>query len=475
VADPVRRRSGTGPPGHSPGPGHQDVNGSVTDAIAAYHDLLTDGVAADSQGQLDTQLRSRGLYFGDRPLCTVLRPRFMSPAQHRALQAGVARVIRAFGRAHEAAMADAELRRQFGLEDWEERLIAWDPGFTEPSPTSRLDAFFLDDESLRFTEYNAETPAGAGYNDALSTVFYGLPVMRRFLRRYDVRPLPARHGVLRVLLDAYEQWSGRGEPPVIGILDWRDVPTFSEFVLFRDYFREQGLRCEIVDPREVEYVGGKLRAGDLTLSLLYKRVLLSELVTREGVDTPVLRAVHDRAVCMVNPVRCKLLHKKTSLAVLSDERNRRLFNAEEREAIDAHIPWTRRVEERHTTFRDARVDLIPFLLRSRDFLVLKPSDDYGGAGIVLGWEVDHSTWEGAVQKAMTSPYIAQERIVLPYECYPSLVDGRVTFQDRMLDTAPFVAHGESVDGCLTRLSTAALLNVTAGGGSTVPTFVVEKR
>jgi hypothetical protein len=30
-------------------------------------------------------------------------------------------------------------------------------------------------------------------------------------------------------------------------------------------------------------------------------------------------------------------------------------------------------------------------------------------------------------------------------------------------------------GCLTRLSTASLLNVTAGGGSTVPTFVVDKR
>ena len=44
----------------------------------------------------------------------------------------------------------------------------------------------------------------------------------------------------------------------------------------------------------------------------------------------------------------------------------------------------------------------------------------------------------------------------------------------MLDTAPFVCHGDYVDGCLTRLSTAALLNVTAGGGSTVPTFVVER-
>jgi hypothetical protein len=451
------------------------VNPSAADAIAAYHELLTDDVAADSQAQLDTQLRARGLYFGDRPLCTVVRPRLMSPAQHRGLQGGVARIARAFARAHDAAMDDPELRAQFGLEAWEEQLIAADPGFAEPSPTSRLDAFFLDDGSLRFTEYNAETPAGAGYNDALSTVFYGLPVMRRFLRRYDVRPLPARHGVLRVLLDAYEQWARRREAPAIAILDWRDVPTFSEFLLFREYFQEQGLACEIVDPRETEYRDGRLRAGAFGITLVYKRVLLNELVTREGMDTPVLRAVRDGAVCMVNPVRCKLLHKKTSLAVLSDERNAHLFGPEDRQAIEAHIPWTRRVEERRTNFHGRAVDLIPFMLRGRDHLVLKPSDDYGGAGIVLGWEVDDAGWEAAIRRALCEPYIVQERILLPVESYPSVVDGRAIFQDRMLDTAPFVAHGESVDGCLTRLSTAALLNVTAGGGSTVPTFVVEKR
>ena len=47
--------------------------------------------------------------------------------------------------------------------------------------------------------------------------------------------------------------------------------------------------------------------------------------------------------------------------------------------------------------------------------------------------------------------------------------------NRMLDTAPFVCYGAFVEGCLTRISTAALLNVTAGGGSTVPTFLVERR
>jgi hypothetical protein len=47
--------------------------------------------------------------------------------------------------------------------------------------------------------------------------------------------------------------------------------------------------------------------------------------------------------------------------------------------------------------------------------------------------------------------------------------------DRMLDTAPFVTNGDYMDGILTRLSTATLLNVTAGGGSTVPTLVVQRR
>jgi hypothetical protein len=319
----------------------------LSDAIATFHDLMTDEIAEASQAQLETQLRSRGLYFGDRPICTVLRPRFLTPEQYRALRAGVDQVMRPFRTAYAAALADATVRAQFGLLDWEEQLLDCGPGFRDPSPASRLDAFFLED-GLRFTEYNAETPAGSAYNDALSTMFYGLPIMREFLRAYDVRPLPARHGVLHVLLDAFRQWSGGQEPPRIAILDWREVPTYSEFLLFREYFRSQGLECEIADPREVEYRGGKLWSGHLHVTLVYKRVLLSELVEREGMDNPVVRAVRDGAVCMVNPFQCKILHKKTSLAVLSDERNAALFTAGEKRAIEAFIPWTRRVEERRS-------------------------------------------------------------------------------------------------------------------------------
>jgi hypothetical protein len=449
---------------------------ALQEAIDHYHALLTDELAGETQAQLDDQLRRRGLFFGARPLCTVLRPRFLTPAQSSFLQRRVGVLLGAFDKAYRAALERADFRAQFRLFDWEERLIEHDPGIAQPSPVSRLDAFFVHERGgLRFTEYNAETPAAASYNDVLAEVFLGLPVMREFLRRFEVRPQPARQNVMHALESAYREWSGRRDRPKVAIVDWREVPTFSEFVISAEYFRSQGLECVIADPREVEYRGGRLYAEGVPVDVIYKRVLISELIDRGGMEHPIVRAVLDGAVCMVNPFRCKILHKKASLAVLSDERNARLFSPGERDAIDAHIPWTRVVEERTTMHGGRSVDLLPYIAEHRHNFVLKPNDEYGGTGIVLGWEASDETWSAALAAARGEAFVVQERIALPVEPYPSMHDGKVRFDERILDTAPFIFHGAYMDGCLTRLSTASLVNVTAGGGSSLATFVVEHR
>jgi hypothetical protein len=449
---------------------------ALQQAIDDYHALLSDDVAQETQEQLDDQLRRRGLFFGERPLCTVLRPRFLTPAQYAFLQQRVRALLPAFERAYRRAASDEQFRAQFRLTEWEEDLFRDDPGFPDPSPVSRLDAFFTHGRGgLRFTEYNAETPAAAAYNDVLAEVTYGLPVMRLFLRRYEVRPQPARHHVMHALLAAYRSWRGRRQAPSIVILDWREVPTYSEFVITAEYLRSQGLDCIIADPRDVEYREGKLYADGTHVDLIYKRVLITELVQRGGMDHPVIRAVRDRAACMVNPFRCKLLHKKASLAVLSDERNADMFAGDERAAIAAHIPWTRVVEHRHTTLHGREIDLVEHVAQQRDEFVLKPNDEYGGTGIVLGWTVGDAEWQAALRRALMEPTVVQERIALPTEAYPALVDGHVVVQERILDTAPFVFHGAFMDGCLTRLSSDPLVNVTAGGGSSLATFVVAPR
>jgi hypothetical protein len=452
------------------------------DAIQTYLDLLTDDLAAASQERLDEQQRRRGLGFGDRPLCTVLRPRFLTVDQYRFLRQRVRLLMQAFNVLHDRAVADAGFRRQFGLTPEEDELFRLDPGFACPMPTSRLDAFFLPGGAggrgegvLRFTEFNAETPAAPAYTDELADVFLTLPAMGPFLRKYRAVLQPARPGVYRALIESFAEWRGVRELPRVAILDWKEVPTFPEFVLFRDYFRKQGLECVIADPREVEYRDGKLHAGDFHVTLIYKRVLISELIERGGMNHDVIRAVRDGAVCMVNPFRCKALYKKASFAALSDEANATLFPRDQQDAILAHIPWTRVVEERQTVFDAEAIDLVPFVLNNKDRLVLKPNDDYGGKGIVLGWTVDKARWAEAVKTALSTPYIVQDRVALPEEPFPALVDGKVHVGNRMLDTAPYVVQGEYVDGCLTRIATDPLLNVSAGGGSTVPTFVIEPR
>jgi hypothetical protein len=226
----------------------------MNDAISRYHDLLADAeVAHASHAMLEDQLRRRRMIFGDRPLCTVLRPRFFSPAGFSALGRRVRALMGAFHRVHEAAMVDPRLRAQFRLADWEEQLVLADPGYQSPSPHGRLDCFQVDaTDTLALTEYNAETPAGAGFNDLLADAFAAIPVMRAFRRRYDLRPIPTRAGVATVLLDAWREFSGRWEGPRIAIADWDDVPTRIEFEIFQSYFQSLGLETVIVDPRAME-------------------------------------------------------------------------------------------------------------------------------------------------------------------------------------------------------------------------------
>jgi hypothetical protein len=446
-------------------------------AVAAYHDGLTDGLARESSEWLTARQREIGLTFGDRPLCTVIRPRFLSPVEYDALRTASAALLGAFRTAGALAQDDAAFRAQFRLTEWEEQLLSEAPRLHVASPLSRLDAFIDPADGIaRITEYNGETPAGTGYTDALAELFQALPAMRAFTEGWVVRPLPALGHLHNVLLESWHRFRGVRTMPSVAIVDWADVPTQSEFRICRDYFLGMGIPCRITTPEALTYTDGVLRDADGTaIDLIYKRVLLHELVARGGLQHPMVRAVAEGAVCMVNPFACKPLHKKASLAVLSDERNAERFSHAEQAAITTHVPWTRVVEERHTVIDGRTIDLLPWMAEQQQQLVLKPNDDYGGHGIVLGWEVDATTWQRAVAQAVAEPYIVQRRIALPSEPFPGIHEGALHLEDRIVDTAPFCWHGAWMDGCLSRISTSTLVNVTAGGGSTIPTFVVEPR
>ena len=436
-----------------------DAGLSLTDPVAAYHALLEDErLMSASAEALAAGQRERRLMFGERPLCVAIRPQLLTRARYDQAVAAAEGIFGALAALERAVLKDPGLRAELGLGPEEERLAMADPGFRHSSPSARLDSFFADE--VRFVEYNAESPAGMAYSDHLAAIFATLPVMKAFRKRYRGRFIPTRRRQLGAMLTAFRQWD-RGATPAIAIVDWEGLPTAPEFEMFKAFFEEAGVKTVICDPRALELRAGKLYAQGVAINLVYRRVLTSELLAR-GDETQALRDAYVAGVvCVVNSFRAKLLHKKMSLALLSDERYERLYTPSQRAAISRHIPWTRRV----------RREIAEDVGRRRESLVLKPNDEYGGKGVVLGWTVDQAEWEAAVEVATTQSYVVQEAVEIPRIPFPIILDG-LRYIDLAVDLDPYLFGGRA-GGFMTRVSAAALLNVTAGAGSVVPTFVVE--
>jgi uncharacterized circularly permuted ATP-grasp superfamily protein len=450
-------------------------------AIAHYHALLDADTARATQQQLNDEQRARNLFVGDRPLVSVLRPRFITADQYALIQRACGLVAGAAQRLAPTLIEDAALRADLALTPEEERLIAMHPGYEEASAHSRMDTFLtVDGSSLQFVEYNAESPAAIAYEDVLSDVFEQLPAMRRFAERYQLSKLPARQRLLETLLSAWRAFGG-SRAPTIAILDWKGLPTHSEFLLFQQYFREHNLAAVICSPDELSYADGQLYANmdgqRIPIDLVYKRVLTSEFLMHYGDEVfehPLVQAYAAGKVCLVNSFRAKLLHKKSIFSLLTDDRLQDQFSADEREAIARHVPWTRLLHAGESTYGGERIDLLDFASKNPEPLLLKPNDEYGGKGIIIGWESSASDWERGLHDALESPFVVQERVEIAYEDYPAMVDGQLQIGRRLVDTDPFL-FGDEVQGSLTRLSTVTLLNVTAGGGSTTPVFMIDQR
>src|SRR5436189_5757659 len=170
-------------------------------------------------------------------------------------------------------------------------------------------------------------------------------------RRYRLQQFSPVEKLLATLLAKYREWEGTVAVPNIAIVDWKNLPTSNEFALLRDDFVERGVPTIICSPDELEYECGKVRCGDFSIDLVYKRVIIHEFLARYDGMHPLVRAYANHHVCVVNPFRCKIIHKKASFELLTDEAHQNWFTSRERKAIAISVPWTRRVADRQTTYK----------------------------------------------------------------------------------------------------------------------------
>ena len=446
----------------------------LDDAVSRYNRLLENGAQRDLSwvDELQSSMEERGLSAGGRLICPFLRPSFISRRQYESLVRTSEALIAAIDRMEQMVLVNPGLLSRLELLPAEKMLATIDPGYESLEVTARFDSH-LRNGHLHFVQYNADSPGGAGYADALTDLFWDVPPMREMRKRYTFTRTGGRKHLLQALLKAYKQFGGVKKPN-IAIVEFR--PPYhsgrSEYELFRDYFRDEGYAVEIVSPEQLEYRNRVLRKEKFTIDLVYRRLGVQEFLMRFDLNHPLVQAYRDRAVCMINSFRAELAHKKAMFGLLTDDTLVAKFPASERKAIREHVPWTRLVAATKTTYEDRSIDLPEFIAQHRDRLALKPNDDSSDLHTYRGWEMDDAGWERALKQAMRAPYVVQERVDPVLAVFPLMTFGQLELREMQVDVHPHAYLGK-VQGCTSWISSGKSGFSSASG--LAPTFIVDQK
>lgn len=408
---------------------------------------------------------ARGLWREDAgaraPLPLASRPWLLPEPELRELY-GAARCVNAvLGRMHWMRRQDPRVREILPLAeaeaDWLER-YADPPG--RATLFTRLDARM---GPLVFLEANGVGTGGITYSAAaevamarhLPKVAPGLPIQRLA----DAREL------LQAELRA--RAFGRRHPHVALVEDRALYALGGEVGRLAEYLRGRGLTAEVAHPTELQATpeGGVLLGGrpvDVVFRFLELRELAA-LEDREG-RLEGLRAAFRRG--LVVPGASADLDSKATFELMSSPEFEPWIRREELEACRRHVAWTRLLGERRTTGRrDESIDLLRYVLRRREELVLKPDRALGGEGVVLGPFVSQPEWERAVARALRERggWVVQSYQPVGQEEFPEPgAEGEPELVPRYLTAGVFAtARGLAVFG---GYSSDPVVNVMRQGG-----------
>jgi hypothetical protein len=186
---------------------------------------------------------------------------------------------------------------------------------------------------------------------------------------------------------------------------------------------------------------------------------------REGANIEPMRALFQQNRIM-SSIAAEL-DQKSCFEVLTDSRfARKYFTSDEWQVFRRHILWTRIVSDRKTMLPDGRsADLLSYVRRQREGLVLKPNRSFGGEGVALGHLLTDAEWEAAIERALADKdrWVVQRLASIPVGEFAVLGDDGALHDEPFYIVMGFAPskYGMAVLG---RASQKQVVNVAQRGG-----------
>lgn len=417
-----------------------------------------------AQARFSEMIRSGGLHFEGRDYPVSLRPLALDPSVEQAIIAVAERLVSMLDTAAMLYCTDEEVRNCFPSYHSITRFVTSMPKLEPLARICRLDGIIDTHGRYRIVETNTEGPGGVIQTGMAARIWAQAenPLTPRVPLNVYKQPFVANPDCfLHELLSSHRELTTR-------------YPGRAAVVNFRGRYKNEvdwitrGLNNLGVETAIVDAANLRLKSARLTepsgapIDLVYNKLDVRDLIGEPAVEE-YLTATANHEVTCINPwIAQWILTDKAILAVLSDDRFASNFTSEEREFINAHVPWTRFVRDSHTTDREGRrVNLLTYAIEKREELVLKPSNATRGEGVRIGRLTEQSDWENGLRHAVgEQPHVLQEYIPAPRLNAPHPRDGTIQSMTFGLDAFVF---GGRFAGFHARASLDPVINVGKRG------------
>ncbi|MFD8711568.1 hypothetical protein ACFV07_14065 [Streptomyces anulatus] len=188
------------------------------------------------------------------------------------------------------------------------------------------------------------------------------------------------------------------------------------FEMEADYYNSHGLTARFFEPEELP------EAWDCAPHLRYPVGLRNFTIPDwldAGLDTTPVQGALDHGCLLVGTQTSTFLHSKLTMGLLSE--GRPWMTEGDRRLVERYLPWTRILSERRTDREGQQVDLLPFVLKNRELLVLKAALGESGQQVTIGREADQAAWESAVGEAVQGSTSVVQEFVQPQTCRVALI------------------------------------------------------
>lgn len=274
---------------------------------------------------------------------------------------------------------------------------------------------YHDGTSLRLLEFNVGSQLGGIDQAQVLPALLAVAPFRAFAERHGLGYVHTGQQIADAVRAAATSVSG-DDGPTVALLEADDyLRKIMPLVLsFEEMLRGCGLDLRLGEIGQVREKGGKLYLDGWPVDVVLRYFSVNQICAdphgEEAVE-PVLRAHEMGGTVMLTTLDSFLFSSKGCLSLLSDPAWHGVLSAEETALVDRFVPWTRNLVDGPTTVGGQAVDLIDHCRAEREHLLLKPSNDFGGRGIAVGWEMSEREWKEALESCQTRDYIVQERVV----------------------------------------------------------------